>query len=170
MRAEVQAALREAGLPPGALVPVRATRYRAVLDRVLDTFTTGGRWTGDRRPLWTELKGHVVSAQVGDGPSTVALLIPGPDAVWLLLEDWAGTKAEGHSWVFEGEARAAAAVLGQLFHVEYAVVARDCSWLLCENHHGVMTAVGDVMKERFQALLAQSVAGLAAPPQGGRVS
>ncbi|GGK24425.1 hypothetical protein GCM10008955_17520 [Deinococcus malanensis] len=168
MRAHVREALQDAGLSHSDLVPVRLTRYQAVLERVLETFTTFGVRGENRLWLWEGFKGSRVSTPVEDGPSVMAQLLAPHDLVWLLLEDWEGTKKRGNYWVFEGEVQSVTAVLKHLFHVEYYVVDREFAWLLCENHHGVMTAVGRTMPERLQAWVASpySPAPLKPPAQG----
>ncbi|GAA0498846.1 hypothetical protein GCM10008937_02540 [Deinococcus depolymerans] len=58
--------------------------------------------------------------------------------MWLVLEDWTGTKRQDPFWLSEGTARAAAAAVAEVPFCEYYVVHRNFRWLLCENHHGVL--------------------------------
>jgi hypothetical protein len=47
---------------------------------------------------------------------------------------------------------AAQRVLGECYAFEYYLVAMDRQWLLCENHHGVLMAIGEPAETRLRAL------------------
>jgi hypothetical protein len=40
-------------------------------------------------------------------------------------------------------------VIGECYGFEYYIVPKDLSWLLCENHHDVLIAVGDAIRDRL---------------------
>jgi len=144
MRSELEASVRQRGFPPEHFRAVRLTQYAAILASILTTFTTQRADRPPERWLWTVLKGHLDSHQLtpedqsADPPVWLHSLVEPESAVWLVLEDWTGTKRQEPFWVFEGTARAAAAAVAEVPFCEYYVVHRRFSWLLCENHHGVL--------------------------------
>jgi hypothetical protein len=40
-------------------------------------------------------------------------------------------------------------VIGECFGFEYYVVPKGLEWLLCENHHDILIAVGDAVRGRL---------------------
>lgn len=82
------------------------------------------------------------------GWDRVARLAPDPEApVWLAAENWRG--ATPRCYVFESRPAAIRRVLGEAHGFEYLVASRRLDWLLAEDHHSVMTAVGAPVVERL---------------------
>jgi hypothetical protein len=104
----------------------------------------------DRRWWWEALRnpGASVAFEAGDGWRRIPSISPNPhEAVWFIAEE----DQLPHYPVFETTPQVASEVIGQCYAFEYYLVAKDLSWLLCENHHNVMCAVGPAIEERLLA-------------------
>ena len=53
--------------------------------------------------------------------------------------------------VFVGETGALTAVIGQCHSFEYLVVDPAMKWIVCENHHGVVIAIGETVAQRLKS-------------------
>ena len=120
---------------------------RQLFDRFLRRFTGGvdARWWWehftDPVSVWRPEDGH--------GFERLTLIVPDPgERVWFVAED----DELDHYPVYEATVRSAQLVIGNCYGFEYYLIAKDLSWLLCENHHDTLTAVGDGVRERLDAL------------------
>ncbi|MEO2090898.1 MAG: DUF6756 family protein [Gemmataceae bacterium] len=100
------------------------------------------RYLGGRDPLfwWEHLPPDVegYNPPDGDAPRLLPLLAPTPDEpAWLIvgLDD----RRQG---VYECPPTVIPELLGECAYFEYAVIGKDLSWLLLENHHGCLFASG----------------------------
>lgn len=53
---------------------------------------------------------------------------------------------------YRGTIRAILAVLRDCPAFEYCIVPTQTDWLLCENHHGVLMAIGEPVESRLRDL------------------
>ena len=65
--------------------------------------------------------------------------------LWLI----AGDCLDRSFVVCEGDIGDIRDVIGECYGFEYYIVPKDLSWLLCENHHDVLIAVGDEIRARM---------------------
>jgi hypothetical protein len=52
--------------------------------------------------------------------------------------------------VYDATPAAAQAVIGECYGFEYYLIAKDLSWLLCENHHDTLIGIGEVVRSRIE--------------------
>jgi len=79
----------------------------------------------------------------GLGFKHVAQIAPdAQETIWFVVEEASGDDFG----VFETSVRNACAIVGQCPAFEYYLVAKDFSWLICENHHEVVIASGSAMR------------------------
>ena len=73
-------------------------------------------------------------------------IVPNPEEhVWFVAED-----DELASYpVYEATPAAAQQVIGECYGSEYYLISKDLAWLLCENHHDRLIAVGAVVEQRM---------------------
>lgn len=139
---EVERSIRELGLSEQlrAIPDEEARRlYGNVEDRFADK--KGARW------LWEHLRVPSSSRQFNTPdfqhlprilPTTGELLFfPGSDE---------------EACAFRGTAEAITAVLSDCFRFEYCLTPPGLEWLVCENHHGLLIAVGDPVQARLREL------------------
>ncbi|WP_309572335.1 DUF6756 family protein [Deinococcus sp.] len=154
MRTSVIEAIKALSINPDTLVAVRLTQYEVVLDKILETFTTLGQRGKNNFWLWEHFRGQKAVYSAGDGNNLDALasLISDAKRVWFLTEEWEGNKGKGNYWGFEGSPASIVNVIRELHHFEYYIVAKDFSWLVCENHHNTLIGVGELMCKRIEGL------------------
>ena len=81
----------------------------------------------------------------GDGCSQLVKLLPNPDEpVWFVAEDFVSPEFS----VWEASPRDIQAILGECYAFEYYLIQKQFQWLLCENHHDVLIAVGKEVEHR----------------------
>ena len=80
----------------------------------------------------------------GTGWSRLDQIVP-PESglVWFVVEN------HPEFVLCEATVEAAQSVIGECWGFEYYVVAQSLDWLVCENHHDVVYAVGEAVAERL---------------------
>jgi len=149
----ILATAREVGLPSTRFRQVGPTRFAAVLDRILETFTRGGIANRDSLWLWDDLQ-EPCHALIR--PDVCRVIRPASTPVWFMTEDHGRTKRHSNYWLFEGDLGAVVDVIENHYHMEYYVVSRKLDWMLLENHHDVLYGVGEWIVARLHAIEATS--------------
>jgi hypothetical protein len=111
---------------------------------VVHAFVSGG----DRRWWWESFSRPSCARHFDDGTGwqKIPAVVPDQDqSVWFIAED----NALPHYPVFETTAAAASRIVGECYGFEYYIVAKDLSWLVCENHHNTVIAVGEQVMPRL---------------------
>lgn len=144
LESEIERASKELLLPAGALRRLQGVEQTAVLKSVLDAFVIDPKVTW----WWAHLRqpGVSVTLEAGDGWRLLARVAPSPNAaVWLVTHD-EGPEAPA---LYETSPAIAQAVIGECCAFEYYIVDQSFSWLICENHHNVVIAVGAPVEGRL---------------------
>jgi hypothetical protein len=136
------AAARDAGLDERVFHQLPGWRAAELLDQVLDTFTRTGRGGRMRYWIWEDLGEPSLSLGGSHDVELLATLRPPSSKVWLIVEDFDASKGGAPFWLFETALGAIPIVLRNHPLVEFYVVSRGVSWLVCENHHGAWFASG----------------------------
>jgi hypothetical protein len=121
--------------------------YEPVLRAVAEQFLDVGRKGLNYYRWWENFKGSTASFQASNAYKLLAKLLPHNQALWFIAED--SSKKNAPFWVYEADAEAIVQVLAESHQFEYYIVSKKRDWLLCENHHEVLMAVGEPM---FEAL------------------
>ncbi len=144
---KVLQAARELKLESKAFRQVRAVQWAPVLKMIFEKFAntseTGVTW------LWSKLKNHGVHFQTENGLNYLDSLFEPETEVWILFEDWDRTKKNGNYWVFEGNYGSTVNVLNNMHCIEYYIVDRKINWIIIENHHDILIAVGEPAESRL---------------------
>jgi hypothetical protein len=119
--------------------------YESVLKAVTEQFLNVGTKGIDFQWWWENFKGNTASFQASNAYKLLPQLLPHNQTLWFIVED--GSKKNGCFWVYEADADAIAQVLAASHRFEYYVASKKRDWLLCENHHEVLIAVGEPMIE-----------------------
>jgi hypothetical protein len=166
VRASLAPAAAAAGLEPVRFRPVERSRWRGLLGDILDRFTRGGRAGPPRTWLWSDLKvaevPHLRLVEPSESLRVLPLVISGAPRVWFIAEDFSGQKRHGAFWLFETDAEAVVCVLGEHHLFEYYVVDSHLEWMVGENHHNLLFAVGEPAASRLLAVGAARGNGQAA--------
>jgi hypothetical protein len=139
----ILSAARECDLDEAAFRQLQGGRAQELLDRVLESFTTRGLRNRNLRWLWEDLR-DPHSSVAGPHELDVLLTLGPPETpVWLVVEDFGRMKDGPPFWIFEATLAAAVATLKNHHLHEFSVVSRSLTWLVGENHHDVLFAVGE---------------------------
>jgi hypothetical protein len=142
---EVLAAAKRQGYGPESLYvhPEGPILFK----RALNTFTGGN----DIRWWWERLPDTTVFRRFPDDDGFIHLLeiVPDPDEpVLFVVED----DMEPFFPVLRATPRAAQAIIGDSFAFEYYLIHPSFVWLLGENHHSTLFAVGSPVAARLVSL------------------
>jgi hypothetical protein len=148
----ILAAARECGLDEASFHQLPGGRAQELLDSVLDSFTTRGRVSRMHYWIWEDLRPPTLSLPAPDELGVLLTLGPPSTPVWLIVEDWDGTKRGAPFWIFEATHAAAIAMLKNHHPLEFYIVSRPLMWLVGENHHDVLFAAGEPAISVFQTI------------------
>jgi hypothetical protein len=151
-RAEIEEAVQELGLLPSDFRALGVYEYENILISIIDRFTTLGRKGVNEIWLWNSFKEPRSSMQLDYPTAVLREFVPLEETVWFVAEDWNRHKRHGNYWLYEGKITAIVDLLGEMHGFEYYVVSKKFEWLLCENHHGILMAVGQFMVEKLERL------------------
>ena len=83
----------------------------------------------------------------GDGWRHLTELVPDADErVWFIAEDFVAPEYS----VWEASVRDIQAVIAECYGFEFYVIQQQFRWLVCENHHDVVVAVGAEVEDRLR--------------------
>jgi 3-phosphoshikimate 1-carboxyvinyltransferase len=122
---------------------ILADQFRALSDQeaervVLETERRFVQWP-NLRWWWEAFRCRGLAT--GDLPfGEIAQIVPPLEPAYLIANLDAGSPEP--PLVYEGATAAILAVLGECRHFEFYLVARDLSWLICQNHHDNIYALG----------------------------
>ncbi len=157
-RTRLLASAAAAGVPPDRFSPVRHPRWQGLVADILDRFTVAGSRDG-RAWLWADLCPEpVVGVTLPDSRASLAVLpqlLPPGERVWFLAEDAAPRKQGAPFWVFDADTEAIPRVLAGHHLFEYYVVDRHLEWIVGENHHSWLFAIGEPVLSRLAKVKAQ---------------
>lgn len=134
-------AAREMGIAQASFDQLPGWRASEVLDRVIDRFTTRGRYNRYREWIWNDLRDPHTGLQ--NDENLLLEFGPADTPVWLVTEDWSRNKRGAPFWLFESTLGAVAKTLDNHHLLEFFVVERSFEWLIGQNHHDIWFAVGD---------------------------
>lgn len=148
----ILAAARECGFDEASFHQLPGGRAQEMLDSVLDSFTTRGRASRMQCWIWEDLRPPRLSLPAPDDLDVLLTLGPPSTPVWLIVEDWDRTKRGTPFWIFEATLAAAVATLKNHHLLEFYIVSRPLTWLVGENHHGVLFGAGEPAISAFQTI------------------
>ena len=144
IRDEIEDARSRLGLSADQLAEVEEIEARALTASFLSHFTGGV----DARWWWEHFVEPTSSLRPADGKgfTRISLLVPDPqEKVWFVAED----DELPFYPVYDATPRAAQAVIGECYGFEYYLIAKDLTWLLCENHHDTLIGLGEEVRRRI---------------------
>lgn len=112
---------------------VRMNEWQWVLSRIASVFLVRGENDLERACLWGSFKEPYTSFQPKDPITELKSLLNTTDRYFFIASE-----ENGKYWVMEGDGTSIASLISNSFYFEYYIADKSISWLLCENHHGVM--------------------------------
>jgi hypothetical protein len=119
--------------------------YESVLRVVTEQFLDVGEKGLNYYRWWENFRGNTASFHTSNAYKLLPKLLPHNQPLWFIAED--SSKKNAYFWVYEADAEAIVQVLAESHQFEYYIVSKKRDWLLCENHHEVLVAVGEPMIE-----------------------
>jgi hypothetical protein len=148
-RADIAAVVQALNLAPSDFRSLGPHEYESILLSIIDKFTTLDRKGVNQRWLWDSFKTPRRSMPLDDATTVLKELVPITETVWFIAEDARRNKRYGNYWVYEGKIGPIVGVIRETHYFEYYVVSKKFEWLLCENHHDILMAVGQPMVDQL---------------------
>jgi hypothetical protein len=139
---EIQRAIQRLGLNDSDIRLLPDEVGRPVFNAVVLHFVA----SGNRRWWWEDFRFPSTSIRFSDqkGFERIGEVVPNKrEKVWFIAED----DQMPFYPVYEATPEAIQAVIGECYGFEYYLVAQDLRWLICENHHDVLIAIGAEVEE-----------------------
>ncbi|MES2705588.1 MAG: DUF6756 family protein [Verrucomicrobiota bacterium] len=114
---------------------VRLNRYEAILDRFAERFLIRGRQDLELFWLWTSLRHEVSLDQPEDVPATLRQKLGPMERYWFIAGD-----EHSKYWVAEASGSGIIKTVSEMYCFEYYIIDPAMTWMLCENHHGMLIA------------------------------
>ena len=87
------------------------------------------------------------SKRLNQGYTLLDQIVPDMDEkIWFVIQETYGFR------LYLGTISTIQRIIGECAAFEYYLVATDYSWLICENHHDYLIAVGNPVVENFEKL------------------
>lgn len=112
---------------------VRLNEWQWVLNNLANTFLVYGEKDLERIWLWESFKEPYTSFQPENSISELEGFLNATEQYFFIASD-----EDGKYWVMEGTGASIICLISNSFCFEYYIANKSISWLLCENHHGVM--------------------------------
>ena len=108
-------------------------RFADILDQVAERFLKRGKRDLNKIWLWNEFRNETRSSQPKDTISELAKQLEPQTSYWFIASD-----ENGKYWVAESCGSSIITVLREMYGFEYYILDRWMTWILCENHHGML--------------------------------
>jgi hypothetical protein len=138
---EIQSAIVQLGLDDGAIRLLPQDESRPLYYDLLEHYVNGQ----DRRWWWEDFKEPSAGILCHDQQAFKILpsLVPDEsETVWFMVEE----DQLDHFPIYVTSPIVATAIIEECYGFEYYLIARDRRWLICENHHGRLIGIGDIVK------------------------
>jgi len=134
---EIQAAMQHLELDKSKIQLLDDDNGERVFKECINHFLN----SGDRRWWWEDFKFPSFSVTGVDSPFTlIEKIIPLKEGnVWLIVED----DEERFYPVYDCDPTIIPEIISECFAFEYYIIDKNKEWLLCENHHNRLIAIGD---------------------------
>jgi len=142
---EINEAATRLQLPVEKFRALPELEARKIFDTALAEFVSGG----DRRWWWEAFSkpSYFLDPAGDDGFKYITQIVPDPEEVVLFIAE--EDQLDFYP-VYEGSAEVITQVIMECYRFEYYLIAKDMSWLLCENHHNRLIGVGETIIERLR--------------------
>ncbi len=158
IRSEIEEIIKECNIDRARFHEVGKTEWQDVLIRIEDKFAD--KTTTYRNDLhWANIDGYSPKLRQNsvvprDETWIVRLpkILPPDESFYVLYEDGCTDPNALYYkyWVYEGFAEEISRIIleGWGFHEMY-IVSKKLEWIMSENHHGVLTAAGEISRLNF---------------------
>ena len=150
LRDEIELAIKELNINRRDFFEVNKYKWHDIIKKIVRSFvlTKNYKNADDLHWAWQYFK-EPVECFVFDDDQVYEHLkeVLGSEHVWFIAED-----IFDKMWLYEAKANLIPKVLGETSGFEYYIVSKKYNWLLCENHHSGLFAVGNYIIEKCAAI------------------
>lgn len=107
--------------------------FEGILDRIAESFLLEGRQDLRYVWLWERFRHQVASSHPPEALAELQSRLQPDERYWFLASD-----QHGKYWVADATGSGILTALREMYCFEYYVVDRRMTWLICENHHGML--------------------------------
>jgi hypothetical protein len=125
---------------------VRLNEWQWVLKKIASAFLVRGEYNLGTVWLWEYFKEPYTSFQPESAIVELNGLLNSTEHYFFIASE-----ENGKYWVMEGDGASIICLIKNSFCFEYYIANKSISWLLCENHHGVMVQIGSNTTTRKNA-------------------
>jgi hypothetical protein len=118
---------------------LRLNEWQWVLNQLAENFLANGAKDLNRIWLWESIKEPYSSFQPDDAIAALKGLLQPQESYFFIASD-----EDGKYWVLKGNGAAIVTLVAESHAFEYYISNLSISWLLCENHHGVIVSKGNI--------------------------
>jgi len=115
-------------------------RFEDILDQVAERFLKRGKRNLNQIWLWNEFRNETKSIQSADVILELTSRLEPQDSYWFIASD-----ENGKHWVAASNGSSIITVLIEMYAFEYYILDRKMTWILCENHHGMLIEAKSVI-------------------------
>ena len=118
---------------------LRISEWQWIINKLAENFLSKGKQSLERIWLWDSIKEPYTSYQPEDGVLELKTILSESGSYWFIASE-----EDGKYWVLEGTGRAIITTLSETRYFEYYITNKEITWLICENHHGIMILKGNI--------------------------
>ena len=132
LRDDITAALVENGITDFHFV--RLHHYQQILERIAERFLAEGTKDLNYMWLWERFRHQLSSCHPTNALTELGSRLKPEERYWFLACEY-----NGKLWVADATGAGILSMLRQMYHFEYYIVDRHMTWLICENHHEMLS-------------------------------
>jgi hypothetical protein len=153
LRDDLEEARKTLGFTTTEFGEVRIHSYQQILEKIWVTFTKLGHEA--ERHWWINhhLEGDVVGLNPKLDISVFAILneiLPSDERLWLIGNE--NRNQHPKYWLYETTAENLIKVLEEMYLFDFYICPKKYDWLVTEEHHGVILAVGEPVASKLRDL------------------
>ncbi|GGI11637.1 DUF6756 family protein [Gottfriedia solisilvae] len=142
VRTEINSILNENMIPKELLSEVGIHHWENIIQNFEQTFIKKPHYTSQISWYWQFLKndGYSLHFINDDAYKYLHKLIDENEKIFFMVEE---NSAKPKFWIYEGNIKMIQKVIEESFAFEYYIFSKKFDWLICENHHGILSGVGE---------------------------
>lgn len=150
IRENIEQVIKEQQLAPEDFKPVNINEWEAIENKIIATFCDFPL-SYKYRPTWLweyfKFDGTTLSNLVEYAPQYLPELLGQEECVWFFVNDH-----KSKFWYYEGKVRSIQTIIDESHWDEFYIVSKKYDWLICMNHHEILTAIGAEIPEKLREI------------------
>jgi len=147
LRDDIQKAKKEISLNENLLKEVSHLEYEEILKKINSKFLTTNKY--DDKIWWwqsyKDLKSYAIHFKKGLAFEILDKLLPNKEIKYWFI----ASEENGKYWLYESGIETIKTIIGEMYGFEYYIVDKKYNWILCENHHDILIALGKEIADKL---------------------